>query len=61
MGGDTQTRSWNVLRPGGVLVTIVAPPDPGAAQGSAARGVFFAVEPDREGLESIRELITSGG
>ncbi|MFD4970930.1 NADP-dependent oxidoreductase [Streptomyces sp. NPDC058424] len=60
VGGDTQTRSWNVLRPGGVLVSIVAPPDPGAAQDPAARGVFFIVEPDRDGLDSISELITSG-
>ncbi|MFJ5894070.1 NADP-dependent oxidoreductase [Streptomyces sp. NPDC093064] len=60
VGGDTQTRSWNVLRPGGVLLGIVAPPDPGAAQDPAARGVFFIVEPDRDGLDSISELITSG-
>ncbi|MEV7189693.1 NADP-dependent oxidoreductase [Kitasatospora sp. NPDC093102] len=60
VGGDTLTRSWAVLRPGGVLVSIVAPPDPGAARDSAARGVFFIVEPDRDGLDSISELITSG-
>ncbi|MEU7379041.1 NADP-dependent oxidoreductase [Streptomyces sp. NPDC042207] len=60
VGGDTQTRSWTVLRPGGVLVSIVTPPDPGAARGPAAHGVFFVVEPDRDGLDSISELITSG-
>jgi NADPH:quinone reductase-like Zn-dependent oxidoreductase len=60
VGGDTQTRSWALLRPGGVLVSIVAPPDSGAARDHAARGVFFVVEPDRDGLDSISELITSG-
>ncbi|MFD4950991.1 NADP-dependent oxidoreductase [Streptomyces sp. NPDC058451] len=60
VGGDTQTRSWTVLRPGGVLVSIVTPPDPRAAPGPAAHGVFFVVEPDRDGLDSISELITSG-
>ncbi|MGX5185850.1 NADP-dependent oxidoreductase [Streptomyces avermitilis] len=60
VGGDTQTRSWHVLRPGGVLVGIAAPPDPerGAARG--ARGVFFVVEPDRTQLEKITQLIDSG-
>ncbi|MGX1549481.1 NADP-dependent oxidoreductase [Streptomyces adustus] len=60
VGGATQTRSWGVLRPGGVLVSIVAPPDPGAAEDPGTRGVFFVVEPDRDGLDSISELITSG-
>ncbi|MER7768762.1 NADP-dependent oxidoreductase [Kitasatospora sp. NPDC096140] len=60
VGGDTQTRSWAVLRPGGVLVGIVEPPDPGAARDPATHGVFFVVEPDRDGLDSISELITSG-
>ncbi|MFJ9448284.1 NADP-dependent oxidoreductase [Kitasatospora sp. NPDC101235] len=60
VGGDTQTRSWAVLRPGGVLVSIVEPPDPSAARDPAARGVFFIVEPDRDGLDAISELITSG-
>ncbi|MFE7530259.1 NADP-dependent oxidoreductase [Kitasatospora sp. NPDC057542] len=60
VGGDTQTRSWAVLRPGGVLVGIVAPPDPSTARDPAARGVFFVVEPDRDGLDAVSELIASG-
>jgi NADPH:quinone reductase-like Zn-dependent oxidoreductase len=55
VGGDTQTRSWAVLRPGGVLVSIVSPPDP-AHEG----GVFFVVEPDRTGLEELARLVVSG-
>ena len=47
VGGQTQARSWQVLRPGGVLVSIVAPPDPEEAAQHRARGVFFIVEPDR--------------
>ncbi|MBE9171448.1 zinc-binding dehydrogenase [Pleurocapsales cyanobacterium LEGE 06147] len=27
VGGETQTRSFNVLKPGGILVTTAAPPD----------------------------------
>ena len=55
VGGDTQDRSWQVLRPGGVLVSIVAPPDP-----SKEGGVFFVVEPDRAGLDELTRLVDDG-
>ncbi|MGP8296543.1 NADP-dependent oxidoreductase [Streptomyces inhibens] len=60
VGGETQTRSWNVVRPGGVLVGIAAPPDPVRAAARGARGVFFIVEPHRDQLEKITELIDRG-
>ncbi len=60
VGGQTQARSWPVLRPGGVLVSIVVPPDPEEATKRGARGVFFIVEPDRGQLQSIAQLIDSG-
>jgi NADPH:quinone reductase-like Zn-dependent oxidoreductase len=60
VGGETQARSWAVLRPGGTLVSIVRPPDPEAASAAEGRGVFFVVEPDRAGLESLTELIDDG-
>jgi NADPH:quinone reductase-like Zn-dependent oxidoreductase len=60
VGGETQARSWAVLRPGGTLVSIVQPPDPGATTDATARGVFFVVEPDRAGLEAVTELIDDG-
>ncbi|MER5474357.1 NADP-dependent oxidoreductase [Streptomyces sp. NPDC002685] len=58
VGGDTLDRSWQVLRPGGVLVGIVAPPTP--PDGVDARGVFFVVEPDRAGLEELTALVEAG-
>lgn len=58
VGGDTQRRSWQVLRSGGVLVSIVSPP--GQEQPSTARGVFFVVEPDRAGLEELTALVRAG-
>ncbi|MYS23692.1 NADPH:quinone reductase, partial [Streptomyces sp. DvalAA-14] len=58
VGGDTLTRSWQVLRPGGVLVSIVAPPGDSGPDG--ARGVFFVVEPDRAGLEELSKLVAAG-
>lgn len=60
VGGDTQNRSWSVLRPGGMLVSIVSPPDPEIARAHGARGLFFVVEPDRAGLEAVSRLIDSG-
>ncbi|WP_329459263.1 NADP-dependent oxidoreductase [Streptomyces sp. NBC_01497] len=60
VGGETQTRSWQVLRPGGVLVSVVAPPDEQEARRHGARGVFFVVEPDRHGLDRLTALIDDG-
>lgn len=60
VGGETQARSWAVLRPGGTLVSIVQPPDPDATADGTARGVFFVVEPERAGLEVVTELIDDG-
>jgi NADPH:quinone reductase-like Zn-dependent oxidoreductase len=60
VGGPTQARSWSVLRPGGVLVSVVAPPDPTEAAEHGARGAFFVVEPDRAQLETIAGLIDGG-
>jgi NADPH:quinone reductase-like Zn-dependent oxidoreductase len=60
VGGDTQTRSWQVLGPDGVLVSIVEPPDEKAARERGARGVFFVVEPDSAGLTELTGLIDEG-
>lgn len=60
VGGPTQSRSWEVLRPGGVLVSVVAPPDQRLAKEHAARGAFFVVEPDRAQLDTIAGLVDAG-
>jgi NADPH:quinone reductase-like Zn-dependent oxidoreductase len=61
VGGPTQARSWSVLRPGGVLVSVAVPPDPGEAAKHGARGEYFIVEPDRGQLETIRGWSTVPG
>ncbi|MCH0562337.1 NADP-dependent oxidoreductase [Streptomyces sp. MUM 136J] len=58
VGGDTAARSWRVLRPGGTLVSIVAPPPP--PPGPESRAVFFVVEPDQAGLGELTALVESG-
>ena len=44
VGGDTLQRSWQVIKPGGALVSIVGPP-PAAevTQGHDVRFVWFVV------------------
>lgn len=56
VGGDTQSRSWQVLRPGGTLVSVAGPP--GEREGLT--GVFFVVEPDRKGLDELSALVSRG-
>ena len=63
IGGGTRERSWQVLRPGGMLVSLPEPiPEREAeAHGKPGRrGVFFIVRPDREQLGRIATLIDSG-
>ena len=49
VGGDTLQRSWQVMKPGGVLVSVVSPPPPAAvAKGYDVRFAWFMVEPNRE-------------
>src|SRR5262249_16736227 len=56
-------RSWQVLKPTGILVTLPGPipQSEGAAHGEhgGRRGVFFIVHPDREQLGRIAVLIDS--
>ena len=64
IGGDSTDRSVDVLRDGGVLVTLPGgPPSPDAAARAAARSISAAwtlVEPDRHGLLALAELVESG-
>jgi len=60
IGGDTQARSWSVLKPGGVLVSPVSPPDATKAQAVAATGKHFATRSDGAQLEQIAALFESG-
>lgn len=59
VGSTVTERSWSVLRPGGLLVTIVRQPAEWTA-GRAARGLFFIVEPRRTQLVELSRLIDAG-
>ena len=60
VGGDTLDRSFEVLKPGGVLVSSVALPDQEKAAHHRVRGVFFLVAVTTEGLSKIANLFDSG-
>ena len=61
VGGETQERSWEVLKPGGVMVSIVQPPSKEAATTHRARGVLLRCDVTRsDELAQIGELVASG-
>jgi NADPH:quinone reductase-like Zn-dependent oxidoreductase len=60
IGGDTQDRSFAVLKPGGVLVSAVSEPDQQKAARRGVRALFFLVDVSSRRLESIGALIEAG-
>ena len=61
VGGGTLQRSWQVVKPGGMLVSIVSPrPSADVAKGHDARFAWFVVEPNGEQLIQIGTLIDAG-
>ncbi|MFI5272344.1 MAG: NADP-dependent oxidoreductase [Ktedonobacterales bacterium] len=60
VGGDTLTRSWQVVREGGVLVSVVSPRPTNQALRPEVRFVWFIVEPSGEQLRQIGSLIDAG-
>ncbi|RAO44803.1 L-threonine 3-dehydrogenase [Micromonospora saelicesensis] len=57
IGGDILQRSTDLVRPGGTVVTIAAPPTVAPKDG---RAVFFVVEPDRARLIDLAHRLRSG-
>jgi NADPH:quinone reductase-like Zn-dependent oxidoreductase len=61
VGADTHMRSLGVLKPGGILVSVVSTPSPGEAAAKAGvRAVYFIVDVTTARLNEITELFDSG-
>src|SRR6266481_5972750 len=60
IGGETQERSWSVLKKGGVLLSLVQPPSVEKAKALGIRAAFVAVHPNGAQLAEIAKLIDSG-
>lgn len=60
VGGQTLDRSFAVLRRGGRLVTLSAPPPEGRADEYGVTATFFIVVPNRDQLTELAALVDSG-
>ena len=60
VGGQTLERSFAVLRPGGRLVTLSAPPPEGMADEFGVVATFFIVVPDHGQLVRLAEYVDAG-
>jgi NADPH:quinone reductase-like Zn-dependent oxidoreductase len=60
VGGDTLARSWQALRAGGVLVSVVNPSPAAPAREAEVRFVYFIVQPSGQQLRQIGGLLESG-
>jgi NADPH:quinone reductase-like Zn-dependent oxidoreductase len=60
VGGDTQDRSYDVLKPGGTLVTTVQPPSQDKAFARSIQAKIFSAHRDALQLKEIGALIDGG-
>ena len=60
IAGQTQERSWAVLKDGGTLVSTLGAPPAAAARERGARALHFIAHPDRAELIEIGRLIDDG-
>ncbi|MBZ5578149.1 MAG: NADP-dependent oxidoreductase [Acidobacteriia bacterium] len=60
MAGETRDRSWQVLKKGGVLVTILGQPSQEDAARHGVRGVGVFVQPNQGQLEELAKLADAG-
>lgn len=60
VGGDTKRRSREIIKPGGILVSVVSQPMPEDRRLGGVRTVFFLVEVTTERLDKLAELFDSG-
>src|SRR6266436_3646760 len=57
IGKDTLARSYGVMKKGGIIVSLVARPDPAELAKHGIRGEALSVDPNSDELSEIGELI----
>jgi NADPH:quinone reductase-like Zn-dependent oxidoreductase len=60
LGGETQERSWSVLKKGAVLVSLVQPPSEEKAKELGVRVALLGAQPNGAQLTEIAKIIDSG-
>jgi len=60
VGKETLARSYGVVKKGGIVMSLVARPDPAELEKHGIRGAAISVHPDDEDLTEIAHLIDAG-
>src|SRR5881392_1656672 len=60
VGKETLIRSYDVVKKGGIVMSLVARPDPVELEKRGIRGAAISVHPDAEDLTEIARLIDAG-
>ncbi|MGN6527930.1 MAG: NADP-dependent oxidoreductase [Burkholderiaceae bacterium] len=60
LGGETQARSWAVLRRGGALVSTLQEPSQDEADRRGVRALRYTAQPSRADLREIAALVDAG-
>jgi NADPH:quinone reductase-like Zn-dependent oxidoreductase len=61
IGGDTQQRSWSVLKPGGILISTVQPPSEETAAAHGVRQQFiYSAPPIGPTLTEVAAMVDAG-
>jgi NADPH:quinone reductase-like Zn-dependent oxidoreductase len=60
IGGETEDRSWQVLKRGGTLISTVHEPDAAKATAAGVTAKRYTAQPDGEQLQEIAGLIDDG-
>lgn len=60
IAGETQNRSFAVLKPGGILVSTLKQPDEEKLREYKVRGTHYMAKPDSKELAAIGDLIAQG-
>lgn len=60
IGGQVQEASWSVLKPGGILVSIIGTPSEEKARALGVRSAFLFIGPSAPILMQLAELVENG-
>jgi NADPH:quinone reductase-like Zn-dependent oxidoreductase len=60
IGGDALESTCKALRPNGIIVSVVRPPDEAYARSCGVRAAYFIVDVTRDRLDRISAMVLSG-
>jgi NADPH:quinone reductase-like Zn-dependent oxidoreductase len=60
VGGDVQERSWQVVKLGGILVSVISPPSEEKAAAHQCRSAYVFIQPRADWLTEMAQLIDAG-